>query len=179
MDKKSTRILLSILHVCILGICILTIYSNKHSGDTVVHVSYDTKTAVTPRETVEEPEEPEESVSAAEESKPVEESDKETAEEPEESTGTAEEVEPEPEMESEPETSTEVRALYSFRFIGTKNKLNVRSAPSMDAEIIGKVPVGGSGSVLELTDEEWVCIEYDGTVGYCSREWIELQEITE
>lgn len=25
MDKKSTRILLSILHICILGVCILTI----------------------------------------------------------------------------------------------------------------------------------------------------------
>lgn len=182
MDKKSTRILLSILHICILGICILTIYNNKHSTDTVVHVSFDTKTAVTPKETDEEP-------GTELEPKPESETEPETksVEEPEADTGTAKEAKPEPEidtsMEAAQETQTaetpESTALYFFRFLGTRNELNIRSAPSMDADIISKVPVGGQGSVLGLTDDDWVRIEYDGTVGYCSRSWIELQEITE
>lgn len=174
MDKKSTRILLSILHICILGVCILTIYNNKHSGVTVANVSFDTKTAVTPRETVLEPEtseEPEEETKPegevpAEEVKPESEV---SAEEPEIEMPAAEEEQPE----------AEDAPRYSFRYIGKRSKLNMRSAPSMDAEIIGKVPVGGGGSVLELTDEEWVRAEYNGSVGYCSRAWIELEEITE
>lgn len=178
MDKKSTLILLSILHICILGVCILTIYNNKHSGVTVAHVSFDTKTAVTPKETAKEPE------TEAGTEEPG--TDTGMAEEPEAEAGTVEETVEEPETEEKPEAETpekidepESAVRYSFRYTGTRNKLNMRSAPSMDAEIIGKVPVGGSGSVLELTDEEWIRAEYDGVVGYCSRKWIELQEIAE
>lgn len=181
MDKKSTRILLSILHICILGVCILTIYSNKHSGATVAHVSFDTQTAVTPKETVKDKETEADAAKAEEpageektDTEPREEAEPETAPEAEAPAETAGEAE-----EAEDEEIPEDTALYSFRFTGKRNKLNIRSAPSMDAEIIAKVPVGGSGSVLELTDENWVRIEYDGTVGYCSRSLIELQEITE
>lgn len=180
MNKKSTLILLSILHICILGVCILTIYNNKHSGVTVAHVSFDTGTAVTPKGPVEETKpaeetEPKPDTVTTEEREPAKETEQDivTAEEPEP------EVEPEPEPPAETVQEPEDAALYSFRFTGKRSRLNVRSAPSMDAEIIAKVPVGGSGSVLELTDENWAQIEYDGTVGYCSRSWIELEEITE
>lgn len=181
MDKKSTRILLSILHICILGVCILTIYSNRHSGTTVAHVSFDTETAVTPKETVKGIETETDAAKEAEpadeekgDAEPGEEAETETAPEagtPAEAAGEAEEAE---------DAGTPAETVqYSFRFTGKRNKLNIRNAPSMDAEIVAKVPVGGGGSVLELTDENWVQIEYDGTVGYCSRSWIELQEITE
>lgn len=175
MDKKSTRILLSILHICILGVCILTIYSNRHSGVTVAHVSFDTETAVTPKETVRDKET---ETDAAKEAEPAEEekgdAEPEAASEAETPAEAAGEVE-----EAEDAGTPKETVLYSFRFTGKRNKLNIRSAPSMDAEIVAKVPVGEGGSVLELTDENWVQIEYDGTVGYCSRSWIELQEITE
>lgn len=158
MSKKSTFILLSILHICILGICILTIYSNRHSGVTVAHVSSDTKVSVTQNEpdTMAEPETVIETAQAAE---------------------TQAETKTETEVQTEPESETDT--LYSFRYIGTKQNLNIRNTPSIDATIIGKIPVGGCGSVLELTNESWILASYNGIVGYCSRDWIELQEITE
>lgn len=178
MDKKSTRILLSILHICILGVCILTIYSNKHSGVTVAHVSFDTQTAVTPKETVKD-KETEADAAKAEEPAGEEKTDTEPREEVEPETAPEAETPAEEVEEAEDVGTPEETVQYSFRFTGKRNKLNIRSAPSMDAEIVAKVPVGGGGSVLELTDEDWARIEYDGTVGYCSRSWIELQEITE
>lgn len=164
MNKKSTLILVSILHICIVGICILTIYNNKHSGVTVAHISSDTKTTVS----LKEPETAAETESASE-----------TTEETEIELIT--ETIPEPEIESEPEPQTqpESTALCAFHFIGTHKNLNIRNAPSSKARIVGKIPVGGSGSVLELTNEYWALIEYNGTIGYCSRGWIELQETTE
>jgi len=170
MNKKSTLILLSILHICILGICILTIYNNRHSGVTVAHVSSDTKTPVT--QTVLHPIVEPETMS-----------ERTTEIEIETETITETEIETETETETEIITETiatsKAAALYSFHFIGTRKNLNIRNAPSTNAKIIGTVPIGGSGSVLELTNEYWVLVEYNGIIGYCSRNWIELQKITE
>lgn len=172
MNKKSTLVLFTILHICILGVCILTIYNSRHSGVTVAHVSSETKTAVTPTEpeTAAEPE-----------------ASTETAPEPETETETEIKTETESKSETEtaPETvppvtpSSDTTALYSFHFIGTHKNLNIRNAPSTKAKIIGKIPIGGSGKVLELTNEHWALIEYNGIVGYSSRHWIELQKIAE
>lgn len=164
MSKKSTLILLSILHLCILGICILTIYNNKHSGVTVAHVSSDTKAVITQDlpDTIAEPETVIETAQTAEFETEIQ---------------TEIQAETKSELESagpEPETAP----LYSFRFIGTQKNLNIRNAPSTDAKIIGKIPIGGCGSVLELTNESWILAEYNDIIGYCSRGWIELQEIT-
>lgn len=163
MSKKSTLILLSILHLCILGICILTIYNNKHSGVTVAHVSSDTKAVITQDlpDTIAEPE-----------------TVIETAQTAEIETEIQTEIQAEIQTETESESELESAPLYSFRFIGTQKNLNIRNAPSTDAKIIGKVPVGGCGSVLELTNESWILAQYNDIVGYCSRDWIELQEIT-
>lgn len=174
MNKKSTLILLSILHICILGICILTIYNNKHSNFTTAHVSSDTRTAIA-------------------------QNDPDTMAGPETDIPTTEEAETESEIETESETETEIQiqtertpeaetktvaapkisAQYSFHYIGRYKNLNIRNAPSINAKIIGKVPIGGCGIVLELTNENWVLAEYNDIVGYCSRDWIELQKITE
>lgn len=168
MDKKSTRILLSILHTCILGICILTIYSNRHSGVTVAHISSDTKMTVS----LNEPQTMAHTESAAG-----------TSPETDAEVGT--EIETEITIETEAETAAEVypqpgsTILCTFHFIGTHKNLNIRSAPSVKAKIIGKIPVGGGGSVLELTNNSWALIEYNGITGYCSRGWIELLETTE
>lgn len=168
MSKKSTLILLSILHLCILGICILTIYNNKHSGVTVAHVSSDTKAVITQDlpDTIAEPETVIETAQTAEIETEIQ---------------TEIQAEIQTETESELESAglePETAPLYSFRFIGTQKNLNIRNAPSTDAKIIGKVPVGGCGSVLELTNESWILAQYNDIVGYCSRDWIELQEIT-
>lgn len=161
MSKKSTLILLSILHLCILGICILTIYNNKHSGVTVAHVSSDTKAVITQDlpDTIAEPETVIETAQTAEIETEIQ-------------------TEIQAEIQTKTESELESAPLYSFRFIGTQKNLNIRNAPSTDAKIIGKVPVGGCGSVLELTNESWILAQYNDIVGYCSRDWIELQEIT-
>lgn len=166
MNKKSTLVLFTILHICVLGVCILTIYNSKHSGVTVAHVSSETKTAVTPTEpeTAAEPE-----------------ASTEITSETEIETETEIEVETEIKTETEtvPETKPDTTALYSFHFIGTHKNLNIRNAPSTKAKIIGKIPIGGNGKVLELTNEHWALIEYNGIIGYSSRHWIELQKIAE
>ncbi|MDE7029900.1 MAG: SH3 domain-containing protein [Lachnospiraceae bacterium] len=163
MSKKSTLFLLSILHICILGICILTIYNNRHSGITIAHVSSDTRTTVTQLEpdTITEPPLKDESAQQIE-------TVPDTQEE-------ATETETETITQTETETTPETEPGYSFRFTGKYKNLNIRDAPSTNARIIGKIPVGGCGSVLELTNEKWMLAEYDGIVGYCSRDWVELQ----
>ena len=166
MNRKSTLVLFTILHICVLGVCILTIYNSRHSGVTVAHVSSETKTAVTPTEpeTAAEPE-----------------ASTEITSETEIETETEIEVETEIKTETEtvPETKPDTTALYSFHFIGTHKNLNIRNAPSTKAKIIGKIPIGGNGKVLELTNEHWALIEYNGIIGYSSRHWIELQKIAE
>ncbi len=170
MDKKSTLILFSILHLCILGICILTIYNNKHSGVTVAHVSSDTKTAFTQTNS-DAIVMPETNLETSEEA----ESETEANTESETQTQSQTEITPETEPAETPQSDIQ----YSFHFTGTSKNLNIRNAPSINAKIIGKVPVGGSGNVLELTNENWILAEYNGIVGFCSRDWIELQKITE
>ena len=161
MNQKSTLILLSILHICILGICILTIYPDRTSGITVAHVSSDTK-SIAP-----EPE-------SEEESAPAWNTEPETEAEAEPETVTETITETAPETGTEPES--EAAPSYAFYYIGETSNLNVRSTPSMNGAIIGKIPVGGHGDVLTLTNDDWVLIDYNGMVGYCSRKWIELQE---
>lgn len=172
MSKKSTLILLSILHICILGICILTIYANKNraSEAMIAHVSSDTRTMDSQTE-------------PAAETNPGTETESGTEPEPEtEPDAEAEpdiEATPEPEPETTPEINEEAEPtpIYSFHYIGTRSKLNIRSAPSTNDTIIGKVHCGGDGNVLELTNDEWALIEYQGIIGYCSRKFLKLKEI--
>lgn len=178
MNKKSTLVLLSILHICILGICILTIYSNKHSGVTVAHISSDTKTTVS----LNEPQTMVHTETAAgTETETEMKLEIETASMTEAGLTTETEAAPETETKTETEVQSqpESEVLCTFHFIGTHKNLNIRSSPSSQAKIIGKIPVGGSGNVLELTNEYWALIEYRGVTGYCSRGWIELQGATE
>lgn len=174
MRKKSTLILLSILHICILGICILTIYSNKNraSEAMIAHVSSDTK--VTDSQTapaVETPPGTETEPGAVAEPSAEPEPEPETEAEPDTDAIS------EPETETAPETDgeTEPSPVYSFHYIGTRSKLNIRSGPSTNDTIIGKVLCGGDGNVLELTNDEWALIEYQGIIGYCSRKFLKLQ----
>lgn len=173
MDRKSTKILLSILHICILGICILTIYSNKNSASDVMfaHVSSDTKV-------IDSQAEPEPETNAAPETETAPITETETAPEPEPITEPEPAPIPEPEPETEPAATPEpeISPLYFFDYVGTRLNLNIRSAPSMSGAIIGKVPVGGGGNVIELTNDEWALIDYQGVTGYCSRNCIRLRE---
>ena len=172
MSKKSNLILLSILHICILGICVLTIYANKNrtSEAMIARVSSDTKVVDSQTEPAVETNpvvEPEPSTEVEPETEPAAEPEPDTESIPE----------PEPEITPEPDAEPEPSPVYSFHYIGQRANLNIRSAPSLDDTIIGKVPCGGDGSVLELTNDEWALIEYQGIIGYCNRNFLELQEI--
>lgn len=170
MNKKSTQILLSILHICILGICVLTIYSNRNSASEamVAHVSSDTRV-------IDSQPEPEADTASGTEAEPA--ADTNTVPEPPATdTDIIPEASTEPEQGTEADTGEETIPSYSFRYIGTYLNLNIRSTPSLDGEIIGKVPPGRSGSVIELTNDGWALIDYQDIIGYCSRDYIELQE---
>ena len=106
---------------------------------------------------------------------PETETETDTNSEAEAETATDANVTPEPSVEPEPEAETP--PSYSFRYTGTYLNLNIRSAPSLNDTIIGKIPPGQGGSVIELTNDKWALIDYQGTIGYCSRDYIELQEM--
>lgn len=187
MNKKSSLILLSILHICVLGICVLTIYANRDRASEVMvaHVSSDTE-FIAPQTEASAETDP----GAGEDAEPGTETDPDkgtdagTASEADSVTGT--ETDPgagsDPETEPAPdadagEDGEENSPLYSFHYTGKKANLNIRSAPSLEEMIIGKIPVGGNGSILELTNDKWALVEYQGIVGYCSRDYLELHEI--
>lgn len=166
MNKKSTQILLSILHLCLLGICVLTIYSGRNGASEamIAHVSSETRIVS----------EPETGTAAAPEAESETATEANTAPEPETEIPAAPDAgaDREPDAEAEAEDSPS----FSFHYTGTHANLNIRSAPSLNDPIIGKIPPGRGGSVMELTNDEWALIDYQGTVGYCSRDYIELQE---
>ena len=50
--------------------------------------------------------------------------------------------------------------------------VRVRTAPSTEAETSGLLPKGEIADVISGADEEWICIDYDGTDGYVSSEFV-------
>lgn len=170
MNKRSTQILLSILHICILGICVLTIYAKKTGASEVMVAQVPADTKV-----IETQPEPEAAAETEEETQAAAEAETEAAMETEEETEMIDETETEEEViaETEPEASP----VYSFHYIGAHANLNIRSTPSTTGTIIGKVPPGDNGDVIELTDDKWALIDYKGITGYCSRDFLELHEV--
>jgi N-acetylmuramoyl-L-alanine amidase len=57
----------------------------------------------------------------------------------------------------------------------TSGNLNVRKGPSLDDEIIGKLPNGAVISVLEQF-EEWVSIPYGNGVAYVAKPYVQLKK---
>lgn len=62
------------------------------------------------------------------------------------------------------------------KMIATVNTetLRVRTAPGADAPVCGLLPGGEIAEVLKDSDEEWICIDYDGVDGYVSAEFVTL-----
>lgn len=53
--------------------------------------------------------------------------------------------------------------------------LNVRKEPNMDAEVYGILPKGDEVEVLEIGEDGWACIDYDGADGYVSTDYITIE----
>lgn len=67
---------------------------------------------------------------------------------------------------------------YTFAYVRGRRNLNIRNGPSMQARIIGKIPPGKGGVILEFANEDWALIEYRGTTGYSSLHWMELTPVS-
>ena len=52
--------------------------------------------------------------------------------------------------------------------------LRVRTEPGTDAAILGLLPQGEITEVISSSEEEWVCIDYEGKDGYVSSEFVTL-----
>ena len=92
---------------------------------------------------------------------------KEGSEEPSEQEETEAEPEPEPEKHT-----------VDFIIANVDTALNIRSGPSTDDEIVGKLYRGGRATILERGDE-WTKITSGNVTGYASNEWMMFDEEAE
>ena len=67
---------------------------------------------------------------------------------------------------------------YSFIANNTDGRLNVRKEPSIKAKIVARMHPGDKGYVLSIGDE-WTHVSVSDKQGYCSNEYLALQEIPE
>lgn len=55
--------------------------------------------------------------------------------------------------------------------------LRIRKEPSMEAEVYGMLPKGDIVEVLREEDDGWLCVDYEGSDGYVSAEYVILDFI--
>ena len=60
----------------------------------------------------------------------------------------------------------------------TRTSLNVRSAPSTDAELLTTLPAGTVLDYVGAYNDEWSIINYDGGQAYVSTKYVDVQEQT-
>lgn len=165
MNKKFVLVLLSVLHICILALAVIVIYS---STDISGKDSY----AAAEKEEIKQTEIEITKTEETEEETEIEETEIEESESVPES-----EIETETVMETqttEEETETET-VLYTFVYSNGTRNLNIRKGPSTEYEIIGKIPKNGVGSVIEFENDNWALVEYNGIKGYCSMAWSSVE----
>lgn len=176
MDRKKTLISLCIIHLCAFLLCLICIKyfqigsapeSNQEIVSSITVLPAPDEESAVAADTAES--EPESIIETESSTETVEEVESEEFTEAE----TTEEITEETVEETTEEVIQEVanNNSYPFAYYGNK-RLNIRIAPSMDAEIIGKIPSGNSGMVINEENEEWVQVIYGDITGYCSRRCI-------
>lgn len=176
MDRKKTLISLCIIHLCAFLLCLICIKyfqigsapeSNQEIASSITVLPAPDEELAVAADTAES--EPESIIETESSTETVEEAESEEFTEAE----TTEEITEETVEETTEEVTQEVvnNNSYPFAYYGNK-RLNIRIAPSMDAEIIGKIPSGNSGMVIKEENEEWVQVIYGDITGYCSRRCI-------
>lgn len=176
MDRKKTLISLCIIHLCAFLLCLICIKyfqigpapeSNQEIVSSITVLPAPDEELAVAADTAES--EPESMIETESSTETVEEVESEEFTEAE----TTEEIAEETVEETTEEATQEVvnNNSYPFAYYGDK-RLNIRIAPSMDAEIIGKIPSGNSGMVINEENEEWVQVIYGDITGYCSRRCI-------
>jgi uncharacterized protein YgiM (DUF1202 family) len=170
MNKKFVLVLLSVLHICILALAVIVIYS---STDISGKDSY----AAAEKEEIKQTEIEITETEETEEETEIEETEIEETEIEESESVPESEIETETVMETqttEEETETET-VLYTFVYSNGTRNLNIRKGPSIEYEIIGKIPKNGVGSVIEFENDNWALVEYNGIKGYCSMAWSSVE----
>lgn len=76
----------------------------------------------------------------------------------------------------ETETDEEI-AYYSYTTNNTSAILRVREEPSINSTVLQKLNPGSKGYVLEKGEEWCKVVTADNVVGYCSTEFLDLEEI--
>ena len=69
-------------------------------------------------------------------------------------------------------TSTTLAANPNQITAYATEEVNIRSAPSTDATILGKLPAGGSVIFLSKDENDWCKVVYDGEICYIYREYL-------
>lgn len=178
MNRKKILTSLAILHVCIFLLCVLIIRYFS-SDEPAAIASNEITIPVTQTDAVIESEESSSSYIEAESEIQVEsETDSEVIAQPlsEPETQTEAETITESESETTTETAVEENAQddfpsYTFIYYGDK-RLNIRKEPSLESEIIGKVPAGNTGLVIGMPNDDWVEVTYGSIKGYCYKKCI-------
>ena len=80
--------------------------------------------------------------------------------------------------EEDEEPSIEEVHYYAFTTTNKVSILHVRKEPSMDAEIIFRLPPASTGYVLER-GESWSLIQTPEISGYCNNGYLDFQEVSE
>lgn len=60
----------------------------------------------------------------------------------------------------------------------TASALNIRSKPSLEADVVGKIYEGGVAEIIGI-NEGWLKVKYKGTTGYIHPDYVEYVELTE
>jgi hypothetical protein len=159
VNKKMVLILLSIAHICCLVIFVIYMYT----GTQVMEYDNETASRV---------------ISVEPEYKEVEtlpQTEQETELQSETQTVAETEIDTETQTEIETETETEEPFSGTFTVVTEAYRLNMRKEPSVNSDIIGKLPKGSTGTVLEIVNNYWALIEYNGTQGYCNTEYLQIE----
>lgn len=59
--------------------------------------------------------------------------------------------------------------------IDSSNGLKIRKEPSTEAGFYGVLPYGDEVEVLSVSEDGWACIDYEGTDGYVSTEYVTIE----
>ena len=82
-----------------------------------------------------------------------------------------------PVTEETPTIITETVKYYKFTTTNRLTSLNVRVAPGLFSDVVGKLSPGSTGYIIEVSDE-WSHIKTDTVEGYCSNAYLKLEEVS-
>ena len=73
------------------------------------------------------------------------------------------------------EEAEELAASVGVTVAHTDTGLKVREEPGTEADVLGILPKGDAVEVLSTGEDGWACIDYEGTDGYVSMEYVTIE----